>query len=70
MRCPICRKVFSADDPNAALPFCSTRCKTIDLGKWLGEEYSIDVPNIDKIEEEIAGIESETFNDGKEQTQE
>ena len=22
-------------------PFCSKRCKTIDLGRWLGESYSI-----------------------------
>lgn len=22
-------------------PFCSKRCRTIDLGRWLGETYSI-----------------------------
>jgi endogenous inhibitor of DNA gyrase (YacG/DUF329 family) len=22
-------------------PFCSARCKTIDLGRWLGETYRI-----------------------------
>jgi endogenous inhibitor of DNA gyrase (YacG/DUF329 family) len=22
-------------------PFCSARCKTIDMGRWLGEEYGI-----------------------------
>ena len=22
-------------------PFCSKRCKTIDLGRWLGESYAI-----------------------------
>ena len=25
-------------------PFCSPRCKMIDLGKWLGEEYKISEP--------------------------
>ena len=25
-------------------PFCSTRCKMVDLGKWLGEEYRISEP--------------------------
>lgn len=25
-------------------PFCSERCKTIDLGKWLGEEYRVSEP--------------------------
>jgi endogenous inhibitor of DNA gyrase (YacG/DUF329 family) len=23
------------------LPFCSERCKLIDLGRWLGERYSV-----------------------------
>jgi endogenous inhibitor of DNA gyrase (YacG/DUF329 family) len=38
--CPICRKRF---DPLAsrALPFCGERCRLIDLGRWLGEEYSV-----------------------------
>ncbi|MCE2401906.1 DNA gyrase inhibitor YacG [Candidatus Poribacteria bacterium] len=25
-------------------PFCSNRCKSIDLGKWLNEEYRISMP--------------------------
>ena len=25
-------------------PFCSQRCKTVDLGKWLGEEYRVSEP--------------------------
>ena len=25
-------------------PFCSQRCKLIDLGKWLGEEYAVSEP--------------------------
>ncbi|MEN1679893.1 MAG: DNA gyrase inhibitor YacG [Planctomycetota bacterium] len=40
MRCPLCKKEF---DPagSEAMPFCSERCRTIDLGRWLGEEYSL-----------------------------
>jgi len=26
---------------NGFYPFCSERCKLVDLGKWLGEEYKI-----------------------------
>jgi endogenous inhibitor of DNA gyrase (YacG/DUF329 family) len=41
--CPICHKVMEgqtlADWPY--FPFCSKRCKLIDLGRWLGEEYGI-----------------------------
>lgn len=38
--CLGCRRPFSPNE-NSAGPFCSQRCKTIDLGKWLGEEYRI-----------------------------
>ena len=40
--CPICRRPAaerSADQ--SPWPFCSQRCRLIDLGKWLGEEYRI-----------------------------
>jgi endogenous inhibitor of DNA gyrase (YacG/DUF329 family) len=42
MRCPVCNREFdTAKSP--ALPFCSERCRTIDLGRWLGETYSVPV---------------------------
>jgi uncharacterized protein len=42
MRCPVCNREF---DPGGspAVPFCSERCRTIDLGRWLGEAYSLPV---------------------------
>jgi endogenous inhibitor of DNA gyrase (YacG/DUF329 family) len=38
LRCPICGVEF---DPaqSTSKPFCSERCRTIDLGRWLGEAY-------------------------------
>lgn len=41
--CPICKKAAAPRAANAAFPFCSPRCKTIDLGRWLNEEYRIPV---------------------------
>jgi hypothetical protein len=39
-RCPTCRAEFDrAETPT--YPFCSERCRTIDLGNWLGETYRI-----------------------------
>jgi uncharacterized protein len=35
--CPICGKSTVA----GFKPFCSARCKTIDLGRWLGERYGV-----------------------------
>lgn len=42
MRCPICKKEF-APETSASLPFCSDRCRQIDLGRWLGEAYAVPV---------------------------
>ena len=42
VRCPICDAGMPgnwADYPD--YPFCSRRCKTIDLGRWLGEDYKV-----------------------------
>ena len=45
IRCPICqRQVRDAPDDFPWRPFCSQRCKTIDLGNWLGEAYRITRP--------------------------
>lgn len=41
MVCPICGKEALPRAVNAAAPFCSPRCKVIDLGKWLNEGYRV-----------------------------
>lgn len=38
--CPICKKEAKWED-NPFKPFCSERCRLIDLGKWASEEYRI-----------------------------
>ncbi len=49
MRCPTCKKSVSDDPPVPALawPFCSERCKLIDLGRWLDGKYQIPVDEHD-----------------------
>jgi uncharacterized protein len=42
MRCPTCGKSFEPVAP-ATLPFCSERCRTVDLGRWLDEKHSVPV---------------------------
>lgn len=42
--CPICGKPVAPREENPAFPFCSDRCKLVDLGKWLGEEYRVPGP--------------------------
>jgi len=52
--CLICKKEMIWDD-NPFRPFCSERCRLIDLGKWVSEEYRIsgrnrDIPDLDSRE--------------------
>ena len=39
--CPICQKPVGPRAGNPSFPFCSPRCRAVDLGKWLGEEYRV-----------------------------
>jgi endogenous inhibitor of DNA gyrase (YacG/DUF329 family) len=40
-RCPICDTPVDPAKKRASFPFCSPRCRQIDLGRWLVEGYSI-----------------------------
>jgi len=42
--CPACGRPAPPRDGNPAWPFCSARCKLLDLGRWLGEDYRIPGP--------------------------
>ena len=42
LRCPICKKPVTNAAPD--FPFCSERCRTIDLGKWASGAYVISSP--------------------------
>lgn len=45
LRCPTCRTLVLRD--NANFPFCSDRCRLIDLGKWASGGYVISTPVTD-----------------------
>jgi len=42
MKCPICKKEVTRESD--FYPFCSERCKIIDLGNWASEKYVISTP--------------------------
>ena len=42
MKCPICKKPVSLGE--RFMPFCSERCKMIDLANWAEEKYVISTP--------------------------
>lgn len=39
-KCPTCNRQVQWQD-NPFRPFCSERCKLVDLGKWVSEEYRV-----------------------------
>ncbi|MGA2979881.1 MAG: DNA gyrase inhibitor YacG [Terriglobales bacterium] len=45
LRCPICKKPVKSADSD--FPFCSERCRLIDLGKWASGAYVISSPVAD-----------------------
>jgi len=40
VRCPICERPFDSEQTQA-MPFCSERCRLIDLQRWFDEGYGM-----------------------------
>jgi uncharacterized protein len=53
LRCPTCKKLVLRADPE--FPFCSERCRLIDLGKWASDGYVVSTPVFDPDEPEQLG---------------
>ena len=41
VKCPTCEALVEWGPQSPSRPFCSERCKLIDLGAWAAEEHSI-----------------------------
>ncbi len=48
--CPICKKEMEWQG-NPHRPFCSDRCRMIDLGAWSSEEYRVPAETFPSVEE-------------------
>jgi endogenous inhibitor of DNA gyrase (YacG/DUF329 family) len=57
LRCPTCRKIVLASDPE--FPFCSDRCRVIDLGKWASGGYVISSPMNDPDSEDFSSSDND-----------
>jgi endogenous inhibitor of DNA gyrase (YacG/DUF329 family) len=42
-RCPVCAAAVNLAT-TATAPFCSDRCRLVDLGRWLDEGYAVPLP--------------------------
>jgi endogenous inhibitor of DNA gyrase (YacG/DUF329 family) len=45
VRCPACGKQALYSMANPARPFCSPRCRSVDLGAWASESYRVAAPD-------------------------
>jgi uncharacterized protein len=51
-QCPICKKPKdSAAHPD--FPFCSQRCRLLDLGNWAAEKYVVSEPIFSEDDDEL-----------------
>jgi endogenous inhibitor of DNA gyrase (YacG/DUF329 family) len=62
MKCPTCSKETEYTG-NPYRPFCSERCKLIDLGKWAGGNYRI--PTNERPAEEVHRTNGNREEDGE-----
>jgi hypothetical protein len=53
LRCPICDRWFDGEQ-STSIPFCSERCRQIDLSRWLNEKYALPVVRTQEVDEEEA----------------
>ena len=60
--CPICKKPTDSDK-DYEFPFCSERCRLLDLGAWSAEKYVVSDPIFD--EEEIPEADRRALREGK-----
>ncbi|MDP2345861.1 MAG: DNA gyrase inhibitor YacG [Deltaproteobacteria bacterium] len=53
-RCPSCKRALADDLPASSpcRPFCSDRCKMVDLAKWLGGDFAIPGEPADVVDDE------------------
>ncbi len=57
VKCPHCGREAEFDG-NEFRPFCSERCKLLDLGAWADEDYKLPTESQEMTESDIAQIES------------
>ena len=47
LACPTCKKTVLWNDDFPHRPFCSDRCRLIDLGEWASENHRIAGDDLD-----------------------
>lgn len=58
-RCPICKGPAKPRPENPYFPFCSNRCRLVDLGNWFGGSYRVPQRYVEEGEAVLADEEEE-----------
>jgi endogenous inhibitor of DNA gyrase (YacG/DUF329 family) len=58
-RCPICQKPAA----EANKPFCSPRCREVDLNKWFTGSYAVPAVELDDVDDESLAQASQILGD-------
>ena len=62
LRCPTCRTLVLRTTPD--FPFCSERCRLIDLGRWASGKYVVSSPLLEPEAAELGKEHSPPDDDG------
>ena len=64
VKCPTCSKDVEWNEKATFRPFCSERCKLIDLGQWASEEHAIPGKSVEEelLSEQIKDIKDDFFH--------
>jgi endogenous inhibitor of DNA gyrase (YacG/DUF329 family) len=65
INCPTCKRKFNYFSSDFR-PFCSEKCRLIDLGQWLSESYTVPVEKL--TEEELQNLEQLVHEKAQEET--
>jgi len=64
LHCPTCGMIVHPNDED--FPFCSDRCRKIDLGKWAMGAYKISSPVLDpEVLEDLGGLGNNRSGEGE-----
>lgn len=64
VKCPTCEKDVEWNDNFPDRPFCSERCKMIDLGQWASEEHAIPGKSVEEemMSEQLKGLDPNSLH--------
>ena len=61
VKCPTCQKQVEWSEKSMFRPFCSDRCRLIDLGEWASEKHAIPAEPLPSTEELPLSLDDEAY---------